>query len=162
MPDRWLVTHRAPPDLVQRALQRRERPARWPVAVAMAAGLAMGALGGYLAARSGAPRSSATAPLGQPVALAAPAEASTTVPVRLVYHADQAGTVNVAGSCNGWDPSATPMIRGQDGNFYVVLPLNRGRHEYMFVVDGERWLPDPTAVMLADDGFGQQNAILEI
>ena len=40
----------------------------------------------------------------------------------------------------------------------VVLPA--GAHEYMFVVDGERWIADPLAGRYVSDGFGRQNALL--
>jgi hypothetical protein len=32
----------------------------------------------------------------------------------------------------------------------------------MFVVDGEDWIVDPFAVEQSDDGFGAQNAVLEV
>ena len=40
--------------------------------------------------------------------------------------------------------------------------LPAGQHEYMFVVDGERWVADPLAGRYVDDGFGagRQNAVL--
>jgi hypothetical protein len=32
----------------------------------------------------------------------------------------------------------------------------------MFVLDGEKWFPDPNALRYVKDGFGNRNAILEI
>jgi len=40
----------------------------------------------------------------------------------------------------------------------IVLPV--GQHEYMFVVDGERWVADPNAGRYVDDDFGRENAVL--
>jgi 1,4-alpha-glucan branching enzyme len=54
------------------------------------------------------------------------------------------------------------MRRGQGGVWTVELPLAPGRrYEYMFVVDG-RWVTDPTAPASVDDGFGGQNAVLDL
>jgi 1,4-alpha-glucan branching enzyme len=44
----------------------------------------------------------------------------------------------------------------------VTLPLTPGRYEYMFVVDGQRWVSDPAAIEQSDDGFGARNAVLEV
>ncbi len=40
----------------------------------------------------------------------------------------------------------------------VRLPM--GRHEYAFLVNGEKVVPDPEAVLYEEDGFGQRNAVL--
>src|SRR5207244_186368 len=40
----------------------------------------------------------------------------------------------------------------------VVLPA--GTYEYMFVVDGERWVPDHLAERLVADDFGRENSIV--
>jgi hypothetical protein len=83
--------------------------------------------------------------------------------VRLAYVTDDPSIrqVQVAGSFNDWDPNATPMRR-QDGVWSTILVLPPGSHEYMFVVDGARWLTDPLAVQTSDDGFGGSNAVLEV
>jgi Glycogen recognition site of AMP-activated protein kinase len=81
--------------------------------------------------------------------------------VRLVLAAPDARVVRVAGDFNGWHADATPLRRGPDGRWTVELPLDSGRYQYMFVVDG-RWVTDPSARARADDGFGGENAILEL
>jgi len=40
----------------------------------------------------------------------------------------------------------------------VVLPA--GAHEYMFVVDDERWVPDYSANRFVEDDFGRENSVL--
>src|SRR5207244_4354161 len=40
----------------------------------------------------------------------------------------------------------------------VVLPT--GTYEYMFVVDGERWVPDHLADRLVADDFGRENSVV--
>lgn len=72
-----------------------------------------------------------------------------------------AHSVAVVGSFNDWSAESTPLSDDDhDGvwNANVILPT--GQHEYMFVVDGERWVVDPLAGRYVDDGFGQQNAIV--
>ena len=58
-----------------------------------------------------------------------------------------AGTrsVHVAGTFNSWNPNAN-ALEGPDesGFFRTALVLPKGRHEYKFVIDGERWVSDPT------------------
>jgi hypothetical protein len=70
-------------------------------------------------------------------------------------------TVAVAGSFNGWDPDATPMIR-KDGRWSVLLVLPPGDHEYMIVEDGTRWVTDPFAPRTRRDGFGGVNGLLDV
>jgi len=69
--------------------------------------------------------------------------------------------VEVVGSFNDWRPGSLPLTDDdQDGvwNAEVVLPA--GEHQYMFVVDGEKWVVDPLAGRYVDDGFGRQNALM--
>lgn len=152
-PEDWLVTHRAPPGLVEAALRAHRAPSRppprrrWAVLVPLAVGLVLGWVGHGLS---------------RPDPLTIEAQARDLVPVRLVLHAPDAEHVAVAGTFNGWDPAATPMIRADDGTFYVIVPLEPGRYEYLFVVDGERWLLDPAAPLTQPDDFGSRNAILEV
>jgi len=73
-------------------------------------------------------------------ALAAPEKAAGGI--RFTYTDPNAGTVAWAGEFNGWNASATPMVRGADGVWSVVVPLGPGEHQYKFVVDGQ-WLADP-------------------
>ena len=72
-----------------------------------------------------------------------------------------AKSVEVVGSFTDWRPGAV-VLRDEDHDGVwrgaVVLPV--GQHEYMFVVDGERWVTDPLAGRYVDDGFGRQNALL--
>jgi glycosidase len=62
--------------------------------------------------------------------------------------------VNVAGSFNGWSPTATPMADLGDGTFVAYLKLSDGSHHYKFVVNDETWVQDPKADpdLRVDDG----------
>jgi len=75
----------------------------------------------------------------------------------------KAHTVAIAGDFNGWSPQAN-LLEDPDGDgiWTGTLKLEPGRYEYMFVLDGEKWFPDPNALRYVKDGFGNKNAILEI
>ncbi|HTH64831.1 MAG TPA: isoamylase early set domain-containing protein [Gemmatimonadales bacterium] len=72
-----------------------------------------------------------------------------------------AKSVEVVGSFTDWRPGAVVLRDDdQDGIWRASVVLPVGEHEYMFVVDGERWVTDPLAGRYLDDGFGRQNALL--
>jgi hypothetical protein len=80
--------------------------------------------------------------------------------VRFVLHAPGAKRVTVAGTFNQWDQNAAPLTpAGTDGVWVTTLELPVGQHQYAFVVDGQRWVPDPAAPGV-DDGFGRRNSIV--
>lgn len=83
------------------------------------------------------------------------------VAVRFVLHAPEAQTVSLAGTFNQWDAEATPLVRSDGGMWSATLVLPAGEHEYAFVVNGERWVPDPAAPGV-DDGFGRRNSVLTL
>jgi hypothetical protein len=75
----------------------------------------------------------------------------------------EAHSVAVVGAFNDWRPEATPLSDDDhDGVWDARVILPAGQHEYMFVVDGERWVSDPMAGRYVDDGFGRQNAVLVV
>jgi len=124
-------------------------------AVACVALLAVGAVIATGLRRSVAPVASSTP------ALSGRAQ-SPVVLVRLVVVQPGARVVQAAGDFNGWNPSRTPLEHTADGAWTVTLPLEPGRYEYQFVVDGDRWIGDPFAVEQSDDGFGSRNAVLDV
>jgi len=72
-------------------------------------------------------------------------------------------TVAIAGDFNNWNSQANILEDPEgDGVWTGTLKLEPGRYEYMFVMDGEQWFPDPNALRYVKDGFGNKNAILEI
>ena len=80
-----------------------------------------------------------------------------------VGHFPGARSVEVVGSFNDWSRGVLHLNDDDgDGIWHAKAVLPAGQHEYMFVVDGERWVPDPLAGRYVDDGFGagQQNSLL--
>lgn len=88
--------------------------------------------------------------------------ASDTVFVRFQMMAPEARQVAVVGSFDGWDPTAIPLVREDGGLWSVTLSLPLGEHQYQFVIDGERWVPDPRAHAQIDDGFGGTNSVVVV
>jgi Glycogen recognition site of AMP-activated protein kinase len=82
---------------------------------------------------------------------------------QFVGHFPGARSVEVVGSFNDWQRGALALRdEDHDGIWHGAVVLPAGQHEYMFVVDGERWVADPLAGRYVDDGFGagRQNALL--
>lgn len=77
--------------------------------------------------------------------------------------ADQVKSIAVVGDFNDWDPTRDLLAdENNDGIWTVTLKLEPGRYEYMFILDGQQWVPDPSAYRYVNDGFGNKNAVLEI
>lgn len=83
-------------------------------------------------------------------------------PVQFVLVAPDANAVTLVGSFNDWDTSATRLRRGEGGVWTAELPLAAGRYTYSFVVDGKRWLADPSAPRSVDDDFGTPSSVLTV
>lgn len=93
---------------------------------------------------------------------ATPPLSPSLVTVRFVLTAPDAHAVSLAGTFNQWDAHATPLVRtGASGVWTASLSLPPGQHQYVFVVDGVRWVPDPAAPAV-DDGFGRRNSVLTL
>ncbi len=109
-------------------------------------------------------RTIATGPRGDgaglPAASDEPARHAVN-PVQFVLVAPTASNVSVVGDFNDWDTTATPLRQSApSGVWSVVVPLTRGRHLYAFVVDGERWMLDPSAPQAPEDDFGAPNSVV--
>jgi hypothetical protein len=73
----------------------------------------------------------------------------------------EARTVSVIGTFNSWKGQGYEMKRDRDLNVWSLeLSLPEGRYEYGFLIDGQRVMPDPRALIYQDDGFGNQNSVL--
>ena len=82
--------------------------------------------------------------------------------VRLVLLQPDARSVSVAGDFNDWNPGQTKLERSEGGMWTATIALKPGRYQYMFVIDGKQWVADPLAEEGTGDGFGSQNAVLDI
>lgn len=82
--------------------------------------------------------------------------------ILFTFYAPSAKSVAISGSFNAWDIHKDRMS-GPDnkGVWSDVIPLREGRYEYLFIVDGKDWQPDPS-VTSVDDGFGGKNSVVVI
>ena len=134
----------------------------WNLAGAMAAAcVAVVAMAGVLRMM---PERIVEVPVGQaPVqTIASPANPEPKVFVRLVLLQPGAQSVSVAGDFNGWNPGQTKLERSEGGMWTATIPLKPGRYQYMFVIDGKQWIADPLAGEASGDGFGSENAVLDV
>src|SRR5438132_11007918 len=73
----------------------------------------------------------------------------------------EAQSVHVVGTFNDWRPGSIALEdQDHDGVWRATVVLPAGTYEYMFVVDGERWVPDHLAERLVADDFGRENSIV--
>ncbi len=72
-----------------------------------------------------------------------------------------AKSVAVAGSFNNWKPETTPLAPAGNGRWVTGLQVAPGRHEYLFVVDGQ-WVTDPNARETVGNPFGGKNSVLTV
>jgi Glycogen recognition site of AMP-activated protein kinase len=123
--------------------------------LAMAAGFAgIVALGTLAAVRDGSGAGE--------TAVVAAARVDTVHLVRFVIREPGAQRVSLVGDFNGWSRDATPLEASADAaTWTLTLPLAPGRYEYAFVVDGERWVADPSARTVQDE-FGGETSVLRL
>lgn len=89
--------------------------------------------------------------------------ADSLVLVQFVLTAPGARSVSVAGDFNRWEAGDLDMVRvSPEGLWTVTAALARGSHLYSFVIDGIRWVADPTAPLGPDDGFGSPSSVVVV
>jgi serine protease AprX len=80
-----------------------------------------------------------------------------------VFHDDSAQSVSVAGDFNGWSQEDTPLKRNESGLWLTEIVVPRaGRLEYKFIVNGQRWIEDPSNGMKVSDNYGGLNSVVVI
>ncbi len=91
-----------------------------------------------------------------------PAETSR-VTFHFELHAPGANRVELLGTFNEWR-SGDIVLNGPDasGHWTAEVALPEGRHEYVFLVDGKRWVADPNAATHRPDGFGRVNTVIKV
>ena len=75
--------------------------------------------------------------------------------------AEPGSKVFVAGTFNGWDAEKNELAAGEDGAYSTALMLQRGSHEYKFVINGI-WCVDPTCEDWTPNGMGSLNSVMSI
>lgn len=139
----------APPDLAESISRRRPRTLlfkKTPMRVGMLAAVAALLLVvGSLAVRP---------------SLQNPRQRAKLVEVHLSLQAPGARSVSVVGDWNGWKAGVQPMKR-HDGTWEISIRLKPGLdYQYQFLINNDRWVPDPHAAFKVVNGFGGVNSVL--
>ena len=84
-----------------------------------------------------------------------------TVYHRFIVHEEDSRQIEITGSFTNWQ--RVPLVpTGTNGYWEISLPVPVGEHRYTFIVDGSKFLPDPTVATQESDDFGTTNSILNI
>ncbi len=100
-----------------------------------------------------------TEPATEPVT---PTVAAPVQTVQFVLVAPRAKRVALVGDFNDWDLDATQLRRTTGDLWTVTVPLTAGRYTYTFVVDGEQWVADPSALSAPANEFGRPSSVVTI
>ena len=87
-----------------------------------------------------------------------PAGKSLVRKVRFEFSAPEAREVHLVGDFNHWDTQANLMVKDRKGIWKATLPLQPGRFEYRFFVDGN-WRNDPSSSGFVPNQFGSENCV---
>lgn len=72
-----------------------------------------------------------------------------------------AQSVSVIGTFNNWDPKGYAMSRNPEtGDWVFKTKLAPGKHDYVFLVDGDKVYTDPNADLHQKDEYGNSNSVL--
>ena len=99
---------------------------------------------------------------GTAVSTVARAEEPPLQTIQFVLRAPRASSVALVGDFNDWDAAGTPLQKAAGDLWTVTIPLTAGRYTYTFIVDGTRWVPDPSAPRAPADDFGQPSSVVTV
>lgn len=100
----------------------------------------------------------------EPMVTAAASRTRDTVFVtRFMIVAPNAKQVSLVGDFNDWDQASTPLLKvAANGVWTAEVKLPPGRYAYAFLVDGQRWIADPTAPPAVGDDFGRPSSVVTV
>lgn len=91
------------------------------------------------------------------------AQQGSAVTLRFELFAPGADQVELLGTFNNWKTGDIVLeMSDETGQWTATVELPEGRHEYIFLVDGERWIADPKATTFRPDGFGNVNTVIQV
>jgi hypothetical protein len=104
--------------------------------------------------------------LGRQAVVPGPGEVATglsgqAIHVQFALNAPDASTVAISGDFTDWSTVGLSDADG-DGVWTVRIPVKPGVHEYMFLIDGTKWITDPNAERYEEDGYGYRNAVVAV
>lgn len=91
------------------------------------------------------------------------AEQAIRVPVLFQYGDKTARSVAVIGSFNDWNPKGHELVwQPELEQWTLKIDLTPGKYDYVFLVNGKKVAPDPTADVIHADDFGNRNSVIYI
>ncbi|MFH1231194.1 MAG: isoamylase early set domain-containing protein [Planctomycetota bacterium] len=82
--------------------------------------------------------------------------------IRFVLYTPGAYKVSLIGDFNDWKTDDILLKSNQTDVWTALVPLPRGKYQYGFLIDGEKWMPDPSVRTYVQDGFGNINSIIDL
>jgi serine protease AprX len=83
--------------------------------------------------------------------------------IEFSLHDDSASNVSLAGDFNGWTIDHPPFIKDSSGVWRARIDVPAsGRYQYKLVIDGSRWIEDPSNLMKEPDNYGGFNSVLVV
>jgi len=70
--------------------------------------------------------------------------------------------ISVVGDFNSWDRTADLLWEQTPGTHVLTLAMTPGRYRFRYVTSDGRWFDDEGAHGYENNGFGQQNCVLEL
>jgi hypothetical protein len=83
-------------------------------------------------------------------------------PVEFQFAHEKASTVHLVGDFNKWNKKSLKMKKSPDGKWQIKVRLKPGSYQYLFLVDGTAWSPDPNSAEAVEDGFGGYNSSIDL
>jgi 1,4-alpha-glucan branching enzyme len=74
--------------------------------------------------------------------------------VLFTFAKKDAKSVAVAGTFNNWDNKKNLLKKNTKGLWYIILPIQKGKIEYKFVINKEQWTHDPVNKNKIEDAYG--------
>ncbi len=83
------------------------------------------------------------------------------VPVVFHFKGEDVKSVAVMGSFNRWDPRKHELVWNPEvGEWALQIYLEPGKHDYVFLLNGEEVSVDPDADLIEEDDFGKRNSVV--
>jgi hypothetical protein len=82
--------------------------------------------------------------------------------VEFSLRAPGSSRVSIVGDFNDWDPRANPLTARAGDVWATTIPLDPGRYNYAFVVDGAAWVPGDADPRALGEDFGTPTSVVMV
>jgi len=72
-----------------------------------------------------------------------------------------AKSVNIVGEFNNWNEKSSPLKKFKNGNFKIVLDLEKGKqYQFKYIINGTEWQNDTNADLFVSDNIAGENSVV--